>query len=62
MSFKEYRHKKAGWVFLAVYVGYKKQHSWKALAAGNLKAASCSDCHGAHDAKNVMDSSSRISR
>jgi predicted CXXCH cytochrome family protein len=42
--------------------GYKDSVHGKALVSGNLKAASCSDCHGAHDAKNVMDSSSRISR
>lgn len=42
--------------------GYASSIHGKALAAGNLKAASCSDCHGTHDAKNVMDSSSRISK
>jgi predicted CXXCH cytochrome family protein len=42
--------------------GYENSVHGKALAAGNLKAASCSDCHGAHDAKNVMDSSSLISK
>jgi cytochrome b subunit of formate dehydrogenase len=42
--------------------GYENSIHGKELASGNLKAASCSDCHGAHDVKNVMDSSSRISK
>jgi predicted CXXCH cytochrome family protein len=42
--------------------GYEYSIHGKALASGNLEAASCSDCHGAHDAKNVMDSSSRMSK
>jgi predicted CXXCH cytochrome family protein len=49
--------------FSALFMeGYESSIHGKALASGNLKAASCSDCHGAHDAKNVMDSTSRISR
>lgn len=42
--------------------GYASSVHGTALASGNLKAASCSDCHGAHDSKNVKDSTSRISR
>ena len=34
----------------------------KALAAGNEKAASCSDCHGAHDVGKAKDAASRINR
>ncbi len=34
----------------------------KALAGGNDKAASCSDCHGAHDIGKAKDASSRINR
>src|SRR5262245_42377016 len=34
----------------------------RALAAGNEKAASCSDCHGAHDIGKAKDAASRINR
>jgi predicted CXXCH cytochrome family protein len=33
-----------------------------ALASGNQTAATCSDCHGAHDLKKARDPSSRMSR
>ncbi len=33
-----------------------------ALAAGNTRAATCSDCHGAHDMKKAVDVTSRVNR
>ena len=42
--------------------GYQKSVHGMALASGNLKAATCSDCHGSHDLKKPADSSSRVSR
>jgi formate dehydrogenase gamma subunit len=33
-----------------------------ALSAGNTKAATCSDCHGAHDMKKASDVTSRVNK
>jgi cytochrome b subunit of formate dehydrogenase len=41
---------------------YERSVHGKALAAGNDKAASCSDCHGAHDVGKAKDAASRINR
>jgi formate dehydrogenase gamma subunit len=42
--------------------GYKTSVHGKALASGNLKAATCSDCHGPHDLKKSTDPSSRVNK
>jgi cytochrome b subunit of formate dehydrogenase len=42
--------------------GYKNSIHGMALASGNLKAATCSDCHGAHDLKKSGDASSRTNK
>jgi cytochrome b subunit of formate dehydrogenase len=42
--------------------GYKTSIHGMALAAGNLKSATCSDCHGAHDLKKSTDPSSRTNK
>jgi formate dehydrogenase gamma subunit len=42
--------------------GYKTSIHGAALAAGNLKSATCSDCHGAHDVKNSTDPSARTNK
>ena len=41
---------------------YERSVHGRALAAGNEKAASCSDCHGAHDIGKAKDAASRINR
>jgi cytochrome b subunit of formate dehydrogenase len=41
---------------------YEKSVHGVALAAGNLKSATCSDCHGAHDLKKAGDPSSHVSK
>jgi formate dehydrogenase gamma subunit len=42
--------------------GYLTTVHGKALAAGNLGAATCGDCHGVHDEQNVRESTSRINK
>jgi formate dehydrogenase gamma subunit len=42
--------------------GYETSVHGVALAAGNEKAATCSNCHGAHDMKKVSDTTSRVNR
>jgi predicted CXXCH cytochrome family protein len=46
----------------AFMAGYLDSVHGEALAAGNLDAAACSDCHGAHDTRTAKDSASRVSR
>ena len=41
---------------------YERSVHAQALARGNDKAASCSDCHGAHDVGKAKDTASRINR
>ena len=41
---------------------YEQSVHGRALAKGNDKAASCSDCHGAHDVGKAKDAASRINR
>jgi len=41
---------------------YERSVHGRALAAGNQKAASCSDCHGAHDVGKARDAAARINR
>jgi len=41
---------------------YERSVHAKAIAAGNDKAASCSDCHGAHDVGKAKDAAARINR
>lgn len=41
---------------------YKTSVHGMALASGNQKAATCSDCHGSHDTKNANDPTSRMNR
>ena len=41
---------------------YAQSVHGRALASGNEKAASCSDCHGAHDVGKAKDAASRINR
>jgi predicted CXXCH cytochrome family protein len=42
--------------------GYRSSVHGMALASGNLKSATCSDCHGAHDLKKSTDPSSRTNK
>jgi thiosulfate reductase cytochrome b subunit len=41
---------------------YERSVHGRALAAGDERAASCSDCHGAHDVGKAKDAASRINR
>jgi predicted CXXCH cytochrome family protein len=41
---------------------YKESFHYKALQQGNIKAATCSDCHGAHQMSSLKDSTSRINK
>lgn len=41
---------------------YAQSVHGRALAGGNDKAASCSDCHGAHDVGKAKDATARINR
>jgi cytochrome b subunit of formate dehydrogenase/nitrate/TMAO reductase-like tetraheme cytochrome c subunit len=40
--------------------GYAKSVHGTALASGNLKSATCSNCHGAHDLKKASDPASSV--
>ncbi len=42
--------------------GFESSVHGVALAKGNAKAASCSDCHGAHDMKRGNDPTSRVNK
>lgn len=42
--------------------GYKTSVHASALASGNLAAATCSDCHGAHESKKGSDPASHVNR
>jgi len=42
--------------------GYESSIHGLALASGNPESATCGDCHGVHDARNVRRSSSKISK
>jgi formate dehydrogenase gamma subunit len=42
--------------------GYKTSVHGMALASGNLKSATCSDCHGAHGLKKSTDPSSQVNK
>jgi cytochrome b subunit of formate dehydrogenase len=42
--------------------GYESSIHAVALASGNKKSATCSDCHGAHDSKKASTPSSRLNR
>jgi cytochrome b subunit of formate dehydrogenase len=42
--------------------GYKTSVHGMALASGKLAAATCSDCHGAHDSKKSTDPSARTNK
>jgi cytochrome b subunit of formate dehydrogenase len=42
--------------------GYEASIHAVALSAGNLKSATCSDCHGAHDSKKASSASSRLNK
>jgi cytochrome b subunit of formate dehydrogenase len=46
----------------AFIAGYSTSVHGIALAAGNLKSATCSDCHGAHDLKSSNDRASRVNK
>lgn len=46
----------------AFMAGYQKSVHGKALASGNLKAATCSDCHGSHDPKKASNPSSAVNK
>ncbi len=46
----------------AFMAGYSKSVHGAALAAGNQKAATCSDCHGAHDLKKASDAASMVNQ
>ncbi len=41
---------------------YKQSYHYKALEKGNLKAATCSDCHGAHQMSDMKDTNSNINK
>jgi predicted CXXCH cytochrome family protein len=41
---------------------YKQSFHYKALEKGNLNAATCSDCHGAHQMNSSKDSTSNINK
>lgn len=45
-----------------VMESYKQSAHAKAILAGNLKAATCTDCHGTHDLRGPADPDSRINR
>jgi cytochrome b subunit of formate dehydrogenase/nitrate reductase cytochrome c-type subunit len=45
-----------------VLESYRQSAHAKAILAGNLKAATCTDCHGTHDLRGGADPESRINR
>jgi cytochrome b subunit of formate dehydrogenase len=53
--------KKVGFA-IPFMAGYNQSVHGIALASGNMKAAACSDCHGAHEMKLATDPSSRVSK
>ena len=53
--------KKVGFA-IPFMAGYNQSVHGVALASGNLKAATCSDCHGAHEMKLATDPSSLVSK
>jgi predicted CXXCH cytochrome family protein len=41
---------------------YKNSFHYRALQGGNMKAATCTDCHGAHEMKSAQDETSDINK
>lgn len=52
--------KEKGVSFPNVIASYKKSEHFYQISHGNLKAATCIDCHGAHTATNASDSTSKV--